>query len=149
MYKNIVVGTDGSDTAAEAVRQAAVLAELTGGRLHIVHAFQLMSPLAAIGPDAGAASFAAGAPQAAEQRAREVLAKALESAESHGAQAETHLQVGDPATALLDAAAQQNADLLVVGNKGMTGARRFVLGSVPNTVSHHAPCNLLIVNTTG
>jgi nucleotide-binding universal stress UspA family protein len=60
---------------------------------------------------------------------------------------ETHQLPGDAADALLDVAEQVGADLLVVGNRGMTGARRFVLGSVPNEVSHHSPCSLLIVDT--
>ena len=55
---------------------------------------------------------------------------------------------GDAADAILDVAEEQAADLIVVGNKGMTGAKRFLLGSVPNKVSHHAPCSVLIVRTT-
>jgi nucleotide-binding universal stress UspA family protein len=54
----------------------------------------------------------------------------------------------DPADALMKVVEQTGADLLVVGNRGMTGARRFVLGSVPNKVSHHCPTNLLIVDTS-
>ena len=55
---------------------------------------------------------------------------------------------GDAADAILDIAEEQRADLIVVGNRGMTGAKRFLLGSVPNKVSHHAPCSVLIVRTT-
>ena len=55
---------------------------------------------------------------------------------------------GDAADAILDVAEETNADLIVVGNKGMTGAKRFLLGSVPNKVSHHAPCSVMIVQTT-
>ena len=55
---------------------------------------------------------------------------------------------GEPADAILDVAEEINADLIVVGNKGMTGARRFLLGSVPNKVSHHAPSSVIIVRTT-
>jgi nucleotide-binding universal stress UspA family protein len=55
---------------------------------------------------------------------------------------------GDPADAVLDVAEEREADLIVVGNKGMTGAKRFLLGSVPNKVSHHAPCSVLIIRTT-
>ena len=55
---------------------------------------------------------------------------------------------GDPADAILDVAEELEADLIVVGNKGMTGAKRFLLGSVPNKVSHHAPCSVLIIRTT-
>jgi nucleotide-binding universal stress UspA family protein len=61
---------------------------------------------------------------------------------------ETFAREGDPADAILDVAEERNAHLVVVGNKGMTGARRFLLGSVPNKVSHHAPCNVMIVRTT-
>ena len=55
---------------------------------------------------------------------------------------------GDPADAILDVAEERKADLIIVGNKGMTGAKRFLLGSVPNKVSHHAPCSVLIIRTT-
>ncbi|HRV60538.1 MAG TPA: universal stress protein [Solirubrobacterales bacterium] len=55
---------------------------------------------------------------------------------------------GDPADAILKVAEDLDADLIVVGNKGMTGARRFLLGSVPNKVSHHAPCSVFIARTT-
>lgn len=55
---------------------------------------------------------------------------------------------GNAADAILDVAEEEHADLIVVGNKGMAGARRFLLGSVPNKISHHAPCSVLIVRTT-
>ena len=61
---------------------------------------------------------------------------------------ETHAREGDPADAILDVAEEQKADLIVVGNKGMTGAKRFLLGSVPNKISHHAPCSVMIIRTT-
>ena len=61
--------------------------------------------------------------------------------------AEVHNPHGDPAEALISVAEAVDADLVVVGNRGMTGMTRFVLGSVPNKVSHHCPCSLLIVNT--
>lgn len=60
----------------------------------------------------------------------------------------THARKGDPADAILDVAQEQDAALIVVGNKGMTGTRRLLLGSVPNNVAHHAPCSVLIVRTT-
>ena len=65
-----------------------------------------------------------------------------------GVEVETYAREGDPADAILDVAEEQNADLIVVGNKGMTGAKRFLLGSVPNKVSHHAPCSVMIIRTT-
>ena len=60
---------------------------------------------------------------------------------------ETHSRPADAATALIDVAEEVGADLLVIGNRGMSGARRFILGSVPNKISHHSPCSLLIVDT--
>ena len=65
-----------------------------------------------------------------------------------GVEVETMAREGDPADAILDVAEEKGADLIVVGNKGMTGAKRFLLGSVPNKVSHHAPCSVMIIRTT-
>ena len=76
------------------------------------------------------------------------LAEAAKDLEKVGVSVETHAREGDPADAILDVAEEQGADLIVVGNKGMTGAKRFLLGSVPNKVSHHAPCSVMIIRTT-
>jgi nucleotide-binding universal stress UspA family protein len=65
-----------------------------------------------------------------------------------GVPVETFAREGDPADAILDVAEERSADLVVVGNTGMTGAKRFLLGSVPNKVSHHAPCSVLIIRTS-
>jgi nucleotide-binding universal stress UspA family protein len=79
----------------------------------------------------------------------ELLGNAQREAESAGvAKVETFARQGDAADAILDVAEEQRSDLIVVGNRGMTGAKRFLLGSVPNKVSHHAPCSVLIVRTT-
>ena len=94
MYRSIVVGTDGSETAGEAVRQAE------------------------------------------------------EQVSQAGVKVQTYAREGDSADAVLDVAEEKSADLVLVGNRGMTGARRFLLGSVPNKISHHAPCSVLIVRTT-
>ena len=77
-----------------------------------------------------------------------ILGAAAQVAERAGVQAAVHARQGDPADAILDVAEETRADLIVVGNKGMTGAKRFLLGSVPNKVSHHAPCSVLIIRTT-
>ena len=76
------------------------------------------------------------------------LSEAAEVATEAGVPNETYARQGDPADAILDVAEERGADLIVVGNKGMTGAKRFLLGSVPNKVSHHAPCSVLIIRTT-
>jgi nucleotide-binding universal stress UspA family protein len=67
---------------------------------------------------------------------------------AQGIETESHARKGDPADALLHVADEQDADLIVVGNKGMTGAKRFLLGSVPDKISHHASCSVLIVRTS-
>jgi nucleotide-binding universal stress UspA family protein len=77
-----------------------------------------------------------------------VLESAAGSAKQEDVEARTHAREGDPADAILDVAEETNADLIVVGNKGMKGTRRFLLGSVPNKISHHAPCGVYIVRTT-
>jgi nucleotide-binding universal stress UspA family protein len=76
------------------------------------------------------------------------LKEAADGIEGAGIEVDTYAREGDPADAILDVAEEQNADLIVVGNKGMTGAKRFLLGSVPNKVSHHAPCSVMIIRTT-
>ena len=76
------------------------------------------------------------------------LAEAAKDVEDAGVKVRTFARQGEPADAILDVAEEENADLIVVGNKGMTGAKRFLLGSVPNKVSHHAPSSVLIVRTT-
>jgi len=142
-----VVGTDGSETAAEAVRQAADLAKLAGSELRIVSAYEPVSRRRVEGEKQGAPADVQH-----EIGPREdvnlVLDAAAAAAKSKGVEVQTHPVEGDPAEAILNVAEETEADLIIVGNKGMTGARRFLLGSVPNNVSHHAPCAVMIVRTT-
>ena len=147
MFRSIVVGTDGSETAGEAVRQATELAKAVGAKVNLVSAFQPVG----------------------NQRLREerqqvpddmqwmvseredvnaTLREAEEKLKEQGVEVQTHARQGDPADAILDVAEETNADLIIVGNKGMSGAKRFLLGSVPNKVSHHTPCSVMIIRTT-
>lgn len=147
MFRSIVVGTDGSETATEAVRQAVELARSVGGRLQLVSAYEPVSGQRL----REEASQVPGDLQWMVNPREDVdatLAEAAEIAREQAVEVETHARQGDPADALLDVAEETKADLIVVGNKGMTGARRFLLGSVPNKVSHHAPCSVLIIRTT-
>ena len=147
MFRSIVVGTDGSETAAEAVGAAVELARLTGAKLELVSAYEPVSS------------------QRLRDESRQVpadlqwmvnpredvdatLADAAERVGRAGVESRTYAREGDPADAILDVAEELGSDLIVVGNKGMTGAKRFLLGSVPNKVSHHAPCSVMIVRTT-
>ena len=147
MFGSIVVGTDGSDTAREAVRQAVELAARLGARLQIVSAYEPV-------PGARLRDEALEVPPDLQwtvnprEDVDATLREAAEAATAGGVESVTYARQGDPADAILDVAEEQGADLIVVGNKGMTGARRFLLGSVPNRVSHHAPCSVLIIRTT-
>ncbi len=150
MFDVIVVGTDGSDSARVAVQRATQLATLTNGALHIVSAYRPLSH----GSVAAAAS-AGAATVDVEQVNRSVAAVAQQTCEHAASEArrqnvsvEVHAVPGEPADALVTVAESVGASLLVVGNRGMSGARRFVLGSVPNKVSHHCTCSVLIVDTT-
>jgi nucleotide-binding universal stress UspA family protein len=140
VFETVVVGADESATAAEAVRVAIELVKLTDGQLHIVTAYkpqQLRSPAG----DEFSGSLSA------VDLAQTVLTDLASRARSGGIAVETHLKDAAPADAICDVAAQVKADVIVVGNKGMQGVRR-VLGSVPNTVAHQAPCAVLIAFTT-
>ena len=147
MFERIVVGTDGSDTAAEAVRQAIEIARLSGAALDIVSAFEPV-PQSRLREEAqvvpGDIAHAVGP--------REDVSVVLEAAAGRASQqsvkVNTHSREGEAADAILDVAEELGADLIVVGNKGMTGARRFLLGSVPNKISPHAPCGVLIARTS-
>ncbi len=148
MFASIVVGTDGSDTARTAVLYATDLARELGARLQIVSAYEPVSPHRLRGD-------AVEVPKDLQWMVNpheEVLAmleQARQDAVAAGVgEVETYARQGDAADAILDVAEEQRSDLIVVGNKGMTGAKRFLLGSVPNKVSHHAPCSVLVVRTT-
>ena len=147
MFRSIVVGTDGSETARKAVREAVELAQSVGASLSIVSAYAPVS-------GQRLREEAREAPEDLQWmiNAREdvdaTLREASEHAEAAGVEAAIYARQGDPADAILDVAEERGADLIVVGNKGMTGAKRFLLGSVPNKVSHHAPCSVLIIRTT-
>jgi nucleotide-binding universal stress UspA family protein/ribosomal protein S18 acetylase RimI-like enzyme len=121
----VVVGSDGSPTAAVAVRAALDVAARFGATIYLVAAYRL-----------------------AEQRpeALRILAGAEVTARGLGIEPVCHAQQGEAAAVLVQVSEDHNADLLVVGSKGMSGAGRL-RGSVPNAVSHRAPCSVMIVRT--
>jgi nucleotide-binding universal stress UspA family protein len=147
MYSSIVVGTDGSETAGRAVQQAVALASSVGATLHVVTAY---APV-------GRGRLKAEAEAAPEdmqwgigpaEDAEVTLQAAAAAAGSAGVDVQGHAVEGDPADAVLRVAEDMAADVIVVGNKGMTGTKRFLLGSVPNKISHHASCSVMIVRTS-
>ena len=147
MFASIVVGTDGSQTAREAVDQAVALARVLGARLDIVSAYEPV-PAGRLREEADQVPGDLQWMVNPREDVDATLREAAEVARAAGVPAETYARQGDPADAILDVAEERGADLVVVGNKGMTGAKRFLLGSVPNKVSHHAPCSVLIIRTS-
>jgi nucleotide-binding universal stress UspA family protein len=144
MFRAIVVGTDGSPTAREAVRQAMELARPLGAHVHLVCAYE-PAPSIALRPDGErppGAEWALGPPREAVDA---TLAEAAEQFVGAGVAVDVYPRRGDAADAIIDVAEEQSADLIIVGNRGTTGTKRFVLGSVPNKVAHHAPCAVLII----
>ncbi len=141
MYKSMLVATDGSETASEAVRVATELASTLGATLHIANVYRTGE---------GSALTAPGMTHPEGIDRGSIAATDVDSAASYartkGVTAESHAVTGDIAERIVSIAEEQQVDLIVVGNKGMRGLRR-VLGSVPNAVAHSAPCSVLIVNT--
>jgi len=140
MFETVVVGADGSPTAAEAVRQAIELVKLTGGSLHIVSAY---TPQSLTTQGGGEFAKSLGSDALAQSLVDDLASRASIA----GVTVATHPRPGSPADVICDVAGEVAADLIIVGNKGMTGARR-ILGSVPNSVAHQAPCSVLIAATT-
>jgi len=146
MFRSIVVGTDGSESAAIAVAGAAEIARLTGATLHIATVGGATTSAMLGDPLAGAAAMSVAAEETRDEL-NTIVERAAEPAQAQGVTVATHTLIGSAAQALCDLAESVGADLLVVGTRGMKGGRRF-LGSVPNTISHHAPCSVLIYETS-
>jgi nucleotide-binding universal stress UspA family protein len=134
--ESIVVGTDGTETAERAVDRAGAFARAFGATVHVVSAYSDdKTPLVGVGRQGDRAHA-----QQYVDRAQERLAK-------QGVESEAHVTNQEPGRALVAIADERGAQMIVVGNQGMSGAKR-VLGSVPNYVSHHADCDVVIVRTT-
>lgn len=124
VYQRILVGTDGSSTASKAVARAVDVASSTGATLTILTA-------------------------AKPEKGQRVVDEAKAAHDGSGVEIDTAVVDRDPVRALIDTAADGNYDLVVVGNKGMTGVTRFLrVGTVPNKLSHHLPTSMLVVRTT-
>jgi nucleotide-binding universal stress UspA family protein len=139
MPRSIVVGTDGSEAAQEAVRQATDLASREGARLHLVAAYP--------DPQVLREKITGGATtQPVDLRGVAIaVLKRAEHGVPKGVELETYAREGDPAEVIIQVANEQQADLIVVGSRGLTGIQQFLLGSVSSKVSHHAPCSVMIV----
>jgi nucleotide-binding universal stress UspA family protein len=140
----IVVGTDGSDTAKEAVDEAVRIAKALEADVHVVSAFEPLRGARVTGAPEGAAKVWAPLP---DDQVEAILSQTAAAVRLAGVNVTTHAVREDPADALLSVADKVGATMIVVGSKGMHGARRLALGNVPNQVSHKARCNVLIVAT--
>jgi nucleotide-binding universal stress UspA family protein len=146
-YASIVVGTDGSATAERAVQHAASMAAAEGARVVIVTAYV---------PSGAAPADAAVVPDdlrfvlTDRVQAEELAERGRKIAKEAGVgKVVVQAISGDPASVLLEAAKDFDADLIVVGSKGLTSHAHFILGSVASSVAHHAPCDVLVAHTTG
>jgi nucleotide-binding universal stress UspA family protein len=129
------------------VERAVELAKLTGAELNIVSAFEPVSKSRIAGEQRDAPADVQHEINPSED-VNLLLEAAASKPRGEGVETHIHPVQGDPSDAILNTAEKIEADLVVVGNKGMTGKRRFILGSVPNNISHHAPCSVMIVQTT-
>ncbi len=145
-YKRILVGTDGSPPSLKSVREAARLAKASGAELLVACAYGAL--------DQGTVDrWREEAPDEISWRftpstiADEAIVKGESTAAEEGVTPRMLTERGEAADVLIRVAERESADLIVVGNRGMTGPSRFLLGSVPNKVSHNAPCDVLIIKT--
>jgi nucleotide-binding universal stress UspA family protein len=135
------VGTDGSATAELALARAIELARLAGATLHVVTVSDPEPVPAAPGERRADPSTRA------DFQADIALESALERLGAGDLRVEQHVRTGEPATEIVAISQRVGADVVVLGSRGMRGAGRL-LGSIPNKVSHRAPCDVLIVLTT-
>jgi nucleotide-binding universal stress UspA family protein len=146
MFEQVVVGTDGSAGAAVAVDAAIELARSFDARLHVVHVHEAATKLQR--PTGIPVDDLVAPAEAAATAAQQICDRALERAANRGVDAVAHRVVGEVVDALLKTVDDTGAELVVVGNRGMSGFRRF-LGSVPDRLSHRCACSVLIIDTAG
>jgi nucleotide-binding universal stress UspA family protein len=139
MISTIAVATDGSATASKAVEMARDLAKRFDAKLVLLSAFKDS------GRETPGDSVEVQWATSNSARVREILSRAEDQMRRGGIDCTTRVEEGDAADVVVQLASECGADLLVIGNKGM---QRRVLGSVPNTVAHSAPCSVLVVKTT-
>jgi nucleotide-binding universal stress UspA family protein len=142
MFSTVAVGTDGSATAGEAVNAAIQLARRFDAKLVLLSAFQdaKQGPL-----DRRKSSHELQWAYSPNARVRSILERTEAEVREAGLECSSLIGEGDAADVLVRLAGESGAEVLVIGNKGM---HRRLLGSVPNSVTHSAPCSVLVVKTT-
>ena len=147
-YASIVVGTDGSPSAERAVGEAAALAAADGARLVIVTAY---TPGETSMRDVPEDEVPEDIRHVLSDRvqAEELGARSRQAGKDAGvAKVVVQAVAGEPADVLLEVARDFDADLIVVGSRGLSSHAHMLLGSVAGTVAHHAPCDVLVAHTT-
>jgi nucleotide-binding universal stress UspA family protein len=141
MFSKIAIATDGSETAGRALEVALDLADRYEAKLLILSAYEVHDGRRADEQAPDDVQWAT----CADATVDAMLFDAIERARDRGLRSQALARQGDPAEVICDLAAELEADLLVIGNKGM---ERRLLGSVPNSVLHHAPCTVVLAKTT-
>jgi nucleotide-binding universal stress UspA family protein len=144
LFRTIVVGTDGSTTAQQAVRKATELARLCSARLHIVTGYRPPADMAVVGPMGVA--FGAGTEDQVRDEVEAMLDRLGREISAEGVPVALHAVMARGADAILDVAEKESADVIVLGNRGVQGARPS-LGAVPFNVLQHARCTVVIFPT--
>jgi nucleotide-binding universal stress UspA family protein len=143
-FQPIVVAVDPSDTVRIVANKAAELAQMLRAPVHLVSA--------AYRPRTGDDETDAQAEEILgdardDPTLRRALAEAADPFRERGVKTQLHACAGDPAEAIIAVAEEQRARMIIIGSRGMRGARRYLLGDVPNKVAHHAPCGVMILKT--
>ena len=144
MISTVAVGTDGSGTADKAVEFAIDLAQKYGARLVAISSYKPVSESRLKQEQKDAPDEIQWSINPTED-VEAILSDLEEKAQEAGLAVTTVAGDGEPSDVLVDHAEEQNADVLVIGNKGM---QRRILGSVPNSVAHKANCTVVVVKTT-
>jgi len=143
MFSRILVAVDGSHFAERALEQAVDLAKKYEARLIIVHV--VLRRFYAVTPSEAGVLATTVFVKEMESEGKKIIAKAEEFVKAAGVAYESRLVQGVPADEIVRLAQAENVDLIVIGSRGLTEVRAFLLGSVSDKVTHHAKCPILIV----
>jgi nucleotide-binding universal stress UspA family protein len=143
LFSKILVGLDGSEYSLKALDFAIDLAKRYQSQLLLVHV--VIRQIYAINPPEAGILAGTAIIRELEAEGKGILAKGEEAVKAHGLPVETRLKQGVPAEELLRTAVEDKVDLIVVGSRGLSQVKAFLLGSVSDKISHHAKCPTLIV----
>lgn len=144
--RRLLAPIDFSECAEEALHYAFALAEAWHARVDVLHAVNMPTVPDVYGLDGGA--WSAALPTLVE-RSREALGRLLQPLAPPGRLGDVLVEVDTPAAAILDAAVQHGSDLIVIGTHGLSGLKRFALGSVTERVVRRAACPVFTVKSVG